>query len=271
MSFIAASILDADYGNIKFEIEDVDHAGVDMFTIDVMDNTFIPRITFGDYVVARIREWTDLPIDVHLMTLNPINWIEKMYNAGADIITFHLESTDSPLDVIERIKSYNLLPGIAVNFETPAYKLFPFLDKIALANLLAVPTGFGGQPLQPKVIEKIEELKGKLTEINANVAIEVDGGVKENNIREVALAGADILTIGTGIYHTEDRLATVSRLKSILLKSITDGENEKFLNLLTPRNLARNRTEEQVKRLKELRDSLDNDPTIWEPRGSVNG
>lgn len=268
MSLLAASILDADYLNIKSEIEIVDQAGVDMFTLDVMDNTFIPRITFGDYVVARIREMTNLPIDVHLMTSDPINYVEKMYNAGADSITFHIEATDDPKAVIDRIYKYNLLPGIAINYETPLENIFPFLENIALVNLLAVPTGHGGQPLQSGITKRVEKIKQKIMEIGKMIAVEVDGGVKIDNILDIAEAGADIITVGTGIYHISDHVLAVHELKRKIAS--VSGDDDKMRNFLAARNLAADRTPEQVRKLRELRNALDIHPRTWEPIGHAN-
>jgi len=268
MSLLATSILDADYLNIKSEIEIVDRAGVDIFTLDVMDGTFISRITFGDYVVARIREMTNLPIDVHLMTSNPINYIEKMYNAGADSITFHIEATEDPQAVIDRINSYNLMAGIALNYETPLENIFPFLQNIALVNLLAVPTGHGGQHFQPETLNRIEKIKQKIVDIGDIVAVEVDGGVKIQNILDVVTAGADIITVGTGIYHASDRIKAVHELKNKI--SSVSGDDNKLRSFFTPRNLAANRTPEQVRTLRELRDALDIHPQTWDPIGQTN-
>lgn len=268
MSLLTASILDADYLNIKSEIEIVDRAGVDMFTLDIMDGTFIPRITFGDYVVARIREMTNLPIDVHLMISNPINYIEKMYNAGADSITFHIEATEDPKAVIESIKSYNLLSGIALNPETPLENIFPFLENIELVNLLAVPTGHGGQHFQPETLNRVKKIKQKIVDLGEIVAVEVDGGVKSENIQAVAEAGADIITVGTGIYHASDHTKAVHELKNKIAS--VSGDDNKLRSLFAPRNLAANRSPEQVRKLRELRDALDIHPQTWDPIGQTN-
>jgi ribulose-phosphate 3-epimerase len=271
MAIIAASILDADFAKLRDEVVSVDKAGVDTFTLDVMDGVFVPRISFGSYLVARVREWTDLAINIHLMTVEPINQIEKMYDAGADSITFHLEATTDPLGVIDAIKSYGLLVGLAIHVETPVAKLFEFLPYIDLVNLMSVRTGFGGLSFDAEVLQKIRDLAKEIAASKTNVAIMVDGGVKVNNIRDIASAGADILVVGTGIYHTSNYEESISELKTQSMDQPFPDVRDRFADLLTPRNLAKNRTDDQIARLRSLRDSFDIDPDTWDPRTVDNG
>ncbi len=266
MALIAVSILDADYANLRDEVENADKAGVDIFTLDVMDGIFVPRTSFGSYLVARVREWTNLPINIHLMTVTPIKQVQKMYDAGADSITFHLEATTDPLEVINAIKSYGLLAGLAIHIETPVTKVFDFLPHIDLVNLMSVRTGFGGLPFHSGTLQKIRDLSKEIAITKKNVAIMIDGGVKVNNIHEIASTGGDILVVGTGIYHSDDYVESVRELKAQSMDEPSPDLKDRFVNLLTPRNLAKNRTDDQISRLKEIRDSFDIDPGLWDPK-----
>lgn len=213
MAIIAASILDADFTKLQFEIERVDQAGVDMFSLDVMDGTFAPRISFGDYVVARIRELTELPLEVHLMIENPERSLESFLDVGADLVTFHVEATKRHSEIISLLRRRNRAVGLAVLAETPVESVFDWVEELDVVNFLAVPVGFGGQQSAPNTLERIEQLRRFAEDTNPNLVIEVDGGVKPHNAIEYVRAGADMLTVGTGIYHAPDVEAAVRNLR----------------------------------------------------------
>ena len=258
MSAIAASILNANYSNLREEIETVDNAGADMFTLDVMDGRFVPTITFGDYVVARVREWTALPIETHLMVEDPLNWIDLMADAGADVITFHVEATEAPEAVIERIRARDRSVGIAIDLTTSVEAAIPLLPLVDLVNLLAVPAGFGGQTFHPETHSRIARVREAARQEGTEIAIEVDGGIKVENAREVATAGGDILVVGTGIYRSLDRQSAVRRFKEEV--GVADAVTAR---LLGRSDLSRSRSPEVVKRLIERRDALGIPPTSW--------
>ncbi len=214
MAIIAASILDADFSNLRGEIEEVDRAGVDLFTLDVVDGHFAPRITFGDYVVACVRTWTSLPIEAHLMILRPERWVERFIDVGADLVLFHLEATTVQGDVIAEIRGRNRSAGMAILPSTPVEQVFDWVHRVDVVNLLAVPAGFGGQQSAPDTVQRIEALRAVADQVNPNLVIEVDGGVKPENATAYVAAGADMLTVGTGIYHARRRMEAVRRLKT---------------------------------------------------------
>jgi len=205
MAIIAASILDADYARLKHEVTRVAAAGVDAFTLDVMDGHFVPRLTFGDFLVAQIRTWIDLPIEIHLMVERPATFVQRMSDSGADMIVFHLEAAPDPFEVVERIRAEKRSVGVALRYDTPIGELpDDLIAAVDLVNLVAVPLGFGGSESAEDTFERISSLRGRAETLGVELGIEVDGGVKPQNASGYAEAGADMLTVGTGIYHADD-------------------------------------------------------------------
>jgi len=205
MGIILASILDADWSRLPDEIRDVDRAGVDAFSIDVMDGQFVPRETFSPETVLEIRNITGLPIEVHLMVNSPEEHVKKYCDAGADQVVFHLEAAKDPLAIIEYIHSRGLQAGIAILKETPleniSDEVFTSIDAL---TLMSIKVGFGGQKPSPETIDRIKQLRERAEKMNPNLAIIIDGGMKPGNCSEFIGAGADGVVIGTGIYHADN-------------------------------------------------------------------
>ena len=213
MAVISASILDADLGHLRSEVERVADAGVDAFSLDVIDGHFAPRITFGENVVARVRDWIELPIEVHLMVEQPERFVEQMCDAGADLILFHVEATREADAIVERVRSGGRCVGVAIKEDTPLDAISDdLLECVDVVNLLSVPTGFGGNESAPDTLERIAELRSRADTVGTRLAIEVDGGVKPDNAPTYVEAGADMLTVGTGIYRADDPAAAVRSL-----------------------------------------------------------
>jgi len=261
---IAASILDADFSKLGLEVQIVNDAGIDLFTLDVMDGTFVQRITFGDMVVARVREMTPLPIDVHLMVGDPSSYVEKMWIAGADIITFHIEvvSEQDALRLIDKIRSYNLGVGIAVNLETEIPSIMNLVNHVDLINLMAVSTGYGGQSLDNRAIDKLTNLRNLFEKENLDVAVEIDGGVKHSNCSNLFSSGADFVTVGTGIYHSIDRASAVKSLIETAA-NYSCARPRAIEKILMSRNPVSGRSQRQLDGLVALRESLDIAPSSW--------
>ena len=214
MAIIAASILDADFSRLENEVTRVADAGVDAFSLDVIDGHFAPRVTFGEDVVAQVRSWVGLPIEVHLMVDRPENWVQGMCDAGADMVLFHVEATDQAEEVIAVVRSEGRRVGVAIKEETPLAELSDeLLSAVDLVNLLSVPIGFGGSPSAPDTFSRIRDLRGRSIAAGLDFAIEVDGGVKPENADRYVDAGADMLTVGTGIYHAPDAAKAVAQLR----------------------------------------------------------
>ncbi len=213
MAIIAASILDADFGNLRVEVDRVAQAGVDMFTLDITDGSFAPRITFGDYAVTRIRGWTDLPLEVHLMIEEPERSFENFLDTGVDLVMFHWEATKRHGTIISAVHERNRAVGMALLAGTPVECVFDWVRELDVVNFLTVPVGFGGQKSAPDTTQRVKRLREFAKEVNPNLVIEIDGGVKPHNAATYADAGADMLTVGTGIYHAPNVEEAVRRLR----------------------------------------------------------
>lgn len=215
MAVISASILDADFSRLRDEVERVAQAGVDAFSLDVIDGHFAPRISFGESVVALVRKWIVLPIEVHLMVERPETFVERMCEAGADLILFHLEATDDAKGIVDYLRSEGRCAGVAVKEDTPIDAIpDELLGAVDVVNLLSVPIGFGGSPSAPDTLERIAYLRRRADALGVSLGIEVDGGVKPANAGGYVEAGADMLTVGTGIYHADDAAEAVRTLET---------------------------------------------------------
>jgi len=210
---IAPSILSADFSRLGEEVRAVEAAGADLIHVDVMDGHFVPNITIGPLVVSGVRKLTSLPLDVHLMIEKPERYIEAFAQAGSNWITVHAEVCPRLPQMIKKIYELNVRPGVVLNPSTPLKTLFPILEKIDLVLLMSVNPGFGGQSFIPSVLKKIERLRKIIDQNHYSLEIEVDGGVKVENIREVSRAGGDILVLGTGIFKTKDYRETILKLR----------------------------------------------------------
>ena len=213
MKKIAPSILSADFSRLGDEVRAVEKAGADVVHVDVMDGHFVPNITIGPLVVQGLKKLTSLPLDVHLMIEEPERYIEAFARAGSDWITIHAEVCPRLRQVIKKIRRLNVRPGIVLKPATPLKTLYPVLDDIDLVLLMSVNPGFGGQAFIPSALKKIGRLREIIDQNQYRVEIEVDGGIKVENIREVSRAGADIFVVGTGIFKTEDYEETISELR----------------------------------------------------------
>ena len=197
---ISASILSADFSQLGNEIEDLEKAGADLIHIDVMDGHFVPNITIGPEVIHKLRKYTSLPFDVHLMISPVNNFIKNFAEAGADIITIHPEATDNLINSIEKIKSYNKKIGISLNPETSVDKVLPVLNLIDLVLVMSVNPGFEGQKFIENTLNKVKLLKQEIDNKKLNIQIEIDGGINFENSKKVIQAGVNILVSGTTIF-----------------------------------------------------------------------
>lgn len=219
---IAPSLLSCDFSQLGEEIWKVESGGCDLLHLDVMDGHFVPNITFGPVIIEGIRKLTKLPLDVHLMIENPIRWVERFAKAGADWISFHIETAESSEQVIEIIKKLGKKAGIALNPDTPLKLLDPYLDKIDFVLIMTVNPGFGGQNFISHPLEKVKTLSKKecMDRARPCLKVEVDGGIKLNNVKLVAESGANIIVSGSGIFHTPNPIATLKKFRRIV-KNVT--------------------------------------------------
>jgi ribulose-phosphate 3-epimerase len=197
---IAPSILSADFSKLGSEIQDLEKAKADLIHIDVMDGHFVPNITIGPEVISKLRKYTSLPFDVHLMISPVDNFIKNFAEAGADIITIHPEATNDLVNSIKKIKSYNKKAGISLNPETSVEKVLTVLNLIDLVLIMSVNPGFGGQKFIKETLEKVKILKKEIDSKNLKTQIEIDGGINFENAKIAKEAGVDIIVSGTTIF-----------------------------------------------------------------------
>jgi ribulose-phosphate 3-epimerase len=210
---IAPSILSADFSRLGEEVAAVQKAGADVIHVDVMDGHFVPNITIGPLVVKGLKKLTSLPLDVHLMIERPDRHVEAFVEAGSDWITIHVEVCPRLKAMVKKLRQLKVRPGIVLKPATSLKTLYPVLDDLDLVLIMSVNPGFGGQSFIPSTLKKIERLRKIVDQNGYPLEIEVDGGVKIENIREVAKAGGDIFVVGTGIFKTGNYEETVRMLR----------------------------------------------------------
>lgn len=212
MPIIAPSLLAADFLNLEKECEMVNESEAQWLHLDVMDGRFVPNISFGLPVIEMVTKVNKKVNDVHLMIVEPEKYVEAFKDAGADVISVHIEACPHLHRNIQQIKNYGLQAGVAVNPHTPVSLLNDILPDIDLVNLMSVNPGFGGQKFIPYTLQKIRELRQLIDDKGLNVRIEIDGGVTVENAAEILEAGADVLVVGNTVFRSRDPKGTISRL-----------------------------------------------------------
>ena len=206
---IAPSLLSADFSRLGEEIADVERGGCDILHVDVMDGHFVPNLTIGPVVVKSFRKVTKLPLDVHLMIDEPMNYLEDFKKAGSDWITVHVEASKKIGETLAMIKKLGAKPGISIRPKTPLSSIFPYLDQVELVLIMSVEPGFGGQSFMPEMMQKVRELRPRFKGL-----ISVDGGVNRDTAGQALGAGADILVAGTAVFGQKDRGAAIEELRN---------------------------------------------------------
>lgn len=210
---IAPSILSADFARLGEEVRAVASAGADYIHIDVMDGHFVPNLTIGPLVVEAVRKVTSLPLDVHLMIENPDRYIPDFARAGADLITVHQEAVPHLHRTVQLIKGLGKKAGVSINPATPAATLDVILDELDLVLVMTVNPGFGGQGFIESGLAKIEALRREIDRRGLAIELEVDGGVKPDNIGRIAAAGAEVFVAGSAVFGAADYAATIGELR----------------------------------------------------------
>lgn len=210
---ISPSILSADFTKIYDAVKMLEEAGADYIHCDVMDGSFVPNITFGQYMVRDLRKATDLPLDVHLMIENPDKYIVEFAEAGADIITVHEEATRHLDRSLQLIKSTGKKAGVALNPHTPLSVLEYVLEKVDMVLLMSVNPGFGGQSFIESALGKAKALKAMIVRKGLDIDIEMDGGIGEGNIQQVTDAGVNVIVSGNTIFKAEDPAEMIKTLR----------------------------------------------------------
>jgi ribulose-phosphate 3-epimerase len=215
MAIIAPSLLAANFLELGKAAAMLNESEAAWFHLDVMDGSFVPNISFGLPVIEQIRKATTKVCDVHLMIVQPEKYIEAFKNAGADILTVHYEACPELATTLAQIKAQGMKAGVAINPNTDAAVLAPFINDIDLVCVMSVYPGFGGQKFIEATYEKVVALKNIITKAAATTLIEIDGGVDANNAAALTAAGADVLVAGTTVFKAADPIAMIARLKQL--------------------------------------------------------
>ena len=213
---IAPSILSANFADLGRDIEKTIEAGADWIHIDVMDGSFVPNISFGMPIMKAIRPLTDKFFDVHLMIVNPSNFIDAFADAGADLINFHYEAEMHIDRAIEKIKSRGIKAGITLNPATPVSLLSTILPKLDMVLIMSVNPGFGGQSFIPYTLDKVRELREMADKLNPDLLIEIDGGIAEDTIKAAVEAGVDVVVAGSAVYKNGEIKRNIEVLREAL-------------------------------------------------------
>jgi ribulose-phosphate 3-epimerase len=218
---IAPSVLSADFANLQRDIEMINSSDADWFHVDIMDGVFVPNISFGFPVTEAIKRHARKPLDVHLMIVNPDQYIEQFIAAGADMITVHYEACIHLNKTVQAIHKAGARACVALNPHTPVELLIDILPVLDMVLVMSVNPGFGGQQFIPNTLLKIRRLKAMAAQVNPGLLIEVDGGVSINNLSDLLAAGADVFVAGNAIFGAESPLAMITAMKHESASSIS--------------------------------------------------
>ena len=210
MAIVAPSILSADFSKLREEVQMVEKAGSEYIHIDIMDGHFVPNLTMGPCVVSSIRPHSKAVFDVHLMIDNPEKYVESFAKSGADILTVHYESTNDMKALIKQIKDLGVKVGITINPPTPVEVILPYIDDVDMVLIMSVNPGFGGQSLIEDCLDKIKFLRANYPDLD----IEIDGGVKLDNLDKVMESGANIIVAGSAVFNAENPEDVVKAIKA---------------------------------------------------------
>lgn len=211
---ISPSILSCDYSKMGEEFKRMEECGADWLHIDVMDGHFVPNITLGAPIVKCMRKCSSLVFDVHLMISDPKKYIPDFVKAGADIITFHIESDSPTEETIDLIRSLGCKAALSVKPKTPVEVVFPFLEKLSMVLVMTVEPGFGGQSFMADMLDKVKVLRTECEKRGLDTDIQVDGGINEQNAGLAVLSGANVLVAGSAVFGSKDAKATIASLKN---------------------------------------------------------
>ncbi len=212
-NLVSASVLSADMLNLGNEIKKLEENGIDMLHFDVMDGVFVNNISFGLPVLAGINKVTEMPLDVHLMITNPLKYVKRFAENGADIITFHLESESDVKETINAIRECGVKVALAIKPATPAEEVFEYLPYLDMVLVMTVEPGFGGQSFIPETAEKVAQVRKKAEELGLEIDIQVDGGIDSVTSITAKRAGANVFVSGSFLFKSSDMAQTAKEIK----------------------------------------------------------
>ena len=216
MKLIAPSMLASNFGKLEDEITMVNNSKADWFHIDVMDGVFVPNISFGTPIMNVLKKCAKKPLDVHLMIVNPDNYIEKFAELGSSVLTVHAEACTHLHRTVQKIKSLRMKAGVAINPHTPISSLESIINEIDLVCVMSVNPGFGGQSFIENTYQKVEDLKSLINKKNSKAIIEIDGGVTSKNAKKLVEKGADVLVAGSFVFKSDNPTETISTLSNLI-------------------------------------------------------
>jgi ribulose-phosphate 3-epimerase len=210
---ILPSLLMCDFGNLRGEVEQLEAAGTKGLHLDVMDGHFVPNLTYGMPIVKGLRRHTQLPLDVHLMIANPLQFAKQFAEAGADLITFHVEAVDDAVAAAGQIRDLGVAVGIALNPDTPLEQILPAIEHCDVVLVMSVNAGFGGQSFNPSALEKLRALRKRYPDL----LLEIDGGIDNRTIGKCRSAGCDLFVVGSAIFGQSDYGRAINELRGNLV------------------------------------------------------
>ncbi len=211
---ISPSVLSCDLSDLAKEVKDIQSAGADMVHLDVMDGVFVTNISFGLPVIESLRKRSDMIFDVHLMITEPEKYAGRFIEAGADILTFHLEACKNPFELLEEIRSQGVMAALSVKPGTPIEEVYPYLESVDMVLVMTVEPGYGGQALIPETLEKVRKLKAEIQKRGLNIEIQVDGGINPETAKLAVEAGATILVAGSSVFKSSNRRDAIEALRT---------------------------------------------------------
>lgn len=218
---VLPSMLICDFGDLRSEVAKLADAGTRVLHLDVMDGHFVPNLTYGMPIIEGLRRHTDLPLDVHLMISDPLKYARPMVDAGADILTFHVEAVEDAVYTAREIKKLGVGVGVALNPDTPIRDLDPCLEDVDMVLVMSVNAGFGGQSFNPVALDKLKLLR----ESHPDLLLEIDGGINNETIGQARAAGCDLFVVGSGIFRADDYGDAISQLDGAIAAASGQSEN----------------------------------------------